>query len=161
MGFMSGKSDTNAIENRDGDVNAYDAANGSEEATIKPTTQNNASDSDNSSEPPATKKHLKTYMGLTGRKLNFAISIVATNGFLLFGFDQGVMSGIITDPAFNDYFPATKDNSTVQGVTTGIYEIGCLIGAVFILMFGEWLGRRRSCILGGWIMILGVVIQVA
>lgn len=45
-------------------------------------------------------------------------------GFLLFGYDQGVMSGIITSPAFNDLFPATKDNSTMQGFVTAIYEIG-------------------------------------
>ncbi|KFY50127.1 hypothetical protein V496_09578 [Pseudogymnoascus sp. VKM F-4515 (FW-2607)] len=163
MGFKSGKSDTDAIERFDTNANAHDAGNGGEKALRpdQPTTQNNGADSSDESTQPATKKHLKTYMGLSGRRLNFAISVVATNGFLLFGFDQGVMSGIITDPVFNDYFPATKDNSTVQGITTGIYEIGCLFGAIFILCFGEWLGRRRSCIVGGWVMIIGVIIQVA
>ncbi|OBT52266.1 hypothetical protein VE04_08223 [Pseudogymnoascus sp. 24MN13] len=165
MGFMSGKSNTDAIERYDGNANAVDAGDGVEKALRadnEPTTQNNTIDnSSDVSAEPTTKKHMKTYMGLSGRKLNIAISVVATNGFLLFGFDQGVMSGIITDPVFNDYFPATKDNSTVQGITTGIYEIGCLLGAVFILIFGEWLGRRRACITGGWVMILGVIIQVA
>ncbi|KFY11546.1 hypothetical protein V492_04397 [Pseudogymnoascus sp. VKM F-4246] len=162
MGFTSGQSNTDAIETHDGGPNAFDAANGNEKAIGEPTTQNNGgASSDESSTQPVTKQHMKTYMGLSGRKLNLAISVVATNGFLLFGYDQGVMSGIITDPLFNDYFPATKDNSTVQGITTGIYEIGCLMGAVFILIFGEWLGRRRACIAGGWVMILGVVIQVA
>ncbi|OBT68260.1 hypothetical protein VE03_02339 [Pseudogymnoascus sp. 23342-1-I1] len=162
MGFTSRKSDTDAIERFDSNANAHDASNGGEKALRpdQPTTLNNGTDSSDESTQPVTKKHMRTYMGLSGRKLNMAISIVATNGFLLFGFDQGVMSGIITDPVFNDYFPATKDNSTVQGITTGIYEIGCLFGAVFILCFGEWLGRRRSCIIGGWVMILGVVIQV-
>ncbi|KFY09316.1 hypothetical protein V491_08256 [Pseudogymnoascus sp. VKM F-3775] len=165
MGFMSGKPDTEAIETHDGGADAaYAAANGGNEEksidTPQPPSPNNGTESDQSTQP-VTKPHMKTYMGLSGRKLNIAISVVATNGFLLFGFDQGVMSGIITDPVFNDYFPATKDNSTVQGITTGIYEIGCLMGAVFILIFGEWLGRRRACITGGWVMILGVVIQVA
>ena len=45
-------------------------------------------------------------------------------GFVLFGYDQGVMSGIITAPAFNDLFTATKNNSTMQGFVTAIYEIG-------------------------------------
>ncbi|KAL8739788.1 MAG: hypothetical protein Q9190_007442, partial [Brigantiaea leucoxantha] len=100
------------------------------------------------------------FMGLTGRPLSLAVSTVATTGFLLFGYDQGVMSGIITSPEFNDLFTATKDNSTMQGFVTAIYELGCLFGAIFILTFGDFLGRRRAMMLGGTTMILGVIIQV-
>ena len=80
------------------------------------------------------------FMGLTGRPLSLAVSTVATTGitsslaflhwpnlgigFVLFGYDQGVMSGIITAPAFNNLFTATKGNSTMQGFVTAIYEIG-------------------------------------
>jgi sugar porter (SP) family MFS transporter len=99
-------------------------------------------------------------MGLTGRPLSLAVSIIATTGFLLFGYDQGVMSGIISAEPFNDYFPETKDNATWQGFVTAIYEIGCLLGAISILMFGDTIGRRRGMILGAAIMILGVIIQV-
>ncbi|KAL8771484.1 MAG: hypothetical protein Q9209_003154 [Squamulea sp. 1 TL-2023] len=100
------------------------------------------------------------FMGLTGRPLSLAVSTVATTGFLLFGYDQGVMSGIITAPAFNELFTATKGNSTMQGFVTAIYEIGCLFGAIFILAFGDFLGRRCAIMMGGSIMILGVIIQV-
>lgn len=72
----------------------------------------------------------------------------------------GVMSGIITAPEFNREIPETKDNSTMQGFVTAIYEIGCLIGAVFVLIVGERLGRRRSIMTGAFIMIAGVMIQV-
>ncbi|KAJ5915834.1 hexose carrier protein [Penicillium verhagenii] len=81
-------------------------------------------------------------------------------GFLLFGYDQGVMSSIIDADPFNDIFTATKDNSTMQGVVTAIYELGCLGGALFSLMFGDWLGRRKSIMLGATIMVIGVIIQV-
>lgn len=70
------------------------------------------------------------------------------------------MSGIITAPEFNREIPETKDNSTMQGFVTAIYEIGCLIGAVFVLIVGERLGRRRSIMTGAFIMIAGVMIQV-
>ena len=50
--------------------------------------------------------------------------LIVGTGFLLFGYDQGVMSGIITSPEFNDLFTATKDNSTMQGFVTAIYELG-------------------------------------
>ncbi|KAK3393309.1 hypothetical protein B0H63DRAFT_15404 [Podospora didyma] len=101
-----------------------------------------------------------TYMGLSGRPLSLAITTVATTGFLLFGYDQGVMSGIITAPAFNNVFEATRDNSTMQGFVTAIYEIGCLFGAMFILGVGDLLGRRKAILLGGFIMLLGVIIQI-
>lgn len=70
------------------------------------------------------------------------------------------MSGIITAPEFNREIPETKDNSTMQGFVTAIYEIGCLVGAVFVLFVGERLGRRRSIMTGAFIMIAGVIIQV-
>ncbi|KAI1847618.1 hypothetical protein JX266_006470 [Neoarthrinium moseri] len=100
------------------------------------------------------------FMGLSGRPLSLAVSTVATTGFLLFGYDQGVMSGIISAKAFNDMFEATRDNSTMQGTVTAIYEIGCLFGAMFMLSFGDLLGRRKGIILGAVVMILGVIIQV-
>lgn len=53
----------------------------------------------------------------------------------LFGYDQGVMSGIITAPAFNNIFTATRDNSTMQGTVTAIYEIGARISEVLIHHF--------------------------
>ncbi|KAI0016969.1 general substrate transporter [Xylariomycetidae sp. FL0641] len=99
------------------------------------------------------------FMGLTGRPLSLAVSAVATTGFLLFGYDQGVMSGIISAPAFADVIEETRDNSTMQGLVTAIYEIGCLAGAMFILWAGDALGRRRAMILGAFIMILGALIQ--
>lgn len=71
------------------------------------------------------------------------------------------MSGIISAEPFNDYFPETKNNGTWQGFVTAIYEIGCLFGAVLILLFGDSLGRRRAMMLGALIMILGVIIQVS
>ncbi|KAK2630083.1 hypothetical protein QTJ16_000903 [Diplocarpon rosae] len=104
---------------------------------------------------------MKTYAGLMGRPLGLLISTIATNGFLLFGYDQGVMSGIIAADPFNAYFPETKDNSVYQGFVTAIYEVGCLLGAVFILAFGDNTGRRRAMMLGGIIMIIGVIIQVS
>ncbi|EHL01151.1 putative Sugar transporter STL1 [Glarea lozoyensis 74030] len=71
------------------------------------------------------------------------------------------MSGIISADPFNNYFPETKENSVYQGFVTAIYEVGCLIGAIGILWFGDSIGRRRSMMLGGFIMIIGVVVQVS
>ncbi|RAK88929.1 sugar transporter [Aspergillus costaricaensis CBS 115574] len=100
------------------------------------------------------------YAGMSGRKLSLFLSGIATMGFLLFGYDQGVMSGIISDPAFNNVFTATKDDNVMQATVTAVYEVGCLFGAIFALIFGETLGRRLMVISGAWVMIIGVIIQV-
>ena len=90
----------------------------------------------------------KKFMRLRGRPLSMAVSVIATTGFLLFGYDQGVMSGIISAEPFNEYFPDTAGDtyeaSVYRGFVTAIYEIGCLLGAAFILWIGDSLGRRRS-----------------
>ncbi|KAJ5810530.1 Major facilitator superfamily domain general substrate transporter [Penicillium pulvis] len=100
------------------------------------------------------------YAGLSGHKLSRTITATATMGFLLFGYDQGVMSSIIDSSAFFKLLPQLDGNSTLQGTVTALYEIGCLIGAVFMLICGDWLGRRKAIIAGAFIMIIGVIIQV-
>jgi MFS family permease len=70
------------------------------------------------------------------------------------------MSGIITAEPFADVFIETRDNETMQGLVTAIYEIGCLMGAMFILGVGDILGRRKAMILGSFVMAIGVILQV-
>ncbi|KAL2385980.1 hypothetical protein RJZ90_000991 [Blastomyces dermatitidis] len=66
----------------------------------------------------------------------------------------------IPDPAFNNMYAATKDNSTLQATVHTVYEVGCLLGAVVALFIVDRLGRRWMIISGAIIMILGVIIQV-
>jgi MFS family permease len=101
-----------------------------------------------------------TFAGMSGRPLSLTVSTIATMGFLLFGYDQGVMSGIISANAFDDVFTAAKGDSTMQALITAVYELGCLFGAMFALFAGDRLGRRWMVISGAAIMIIGVIIQV-
>lgn len=39
---------------------------------------------------------------------------------------EGVMSGIISDPAFNNMFVATKGDNTMQATVTAVYEVGTI-----------------------------------
>ncbi|KAL0262213.1 hypothetical protein SLS55_003652 [Diplodia seriata] len=100
------------------------------------------------------------FLGMRGKTLSMVVSIVSTTGFLLFGYDQGVMSGIIASEPFNTYFPETLNDKTYQGFVTAIYEVGCLLGAIVMLMYGDRLGRRKGIMIGATIMILGVIIQI-
>ncbi|USW58340.1 Putative major facilitator, sugar transporter, major facilitator superfamily [Septoria linicola] len=106
-------------------------------------------------------------MPLSGRLLNWAITAVAGSGFLLFGYDQGVMSGLLTGVAFTKQFPEidTTDtgngSSSLQGTVVAIYEIGCFFGSIFCLFAGEWLGRRRCIWLGCIILSIGAALQAS
>ncbi|CDO96534.1 unnamed protein product [Kluyveromyces dobzhanskii CBS 2104] len=105
---------------------------------------------------------------LVGRSLRLAITVTAVTGFSLFGYDQGLMSGIITGVRFNDEFPGTKERSdndrhatVVQGAVTSCYELGCFFGSLFVMMRGERMGRKPLIICGAILTIIGAVISTA
>ncbi|PSN62398.1 general substrate transporter [Corynespora cassiicola Philippines] len=104
---------------------------------------------------------------LVGRALNWAITATAGSGFLLFGYDQGVMSGLLTGLAFTRTFPeidttdGANGSSSLQGTVVAIYEIGCFFGAIFCLIFGERLGRRKCIMLGCVVLSIGAALQAA
>lgn len=74
------------------------------------------------------------------------------------------MSGIITEPIFLQTFPQMKQSNksgAIQALVVAIYEIGCLIGALGMVAYGDVLGRRRSILVGASIMIVGAILQTS
>lgn len=102
---------------------------------------------------------------LRGRKLTVSIAFVAGTGFTLFGYDQGVMSALLTAGQFEKVFPQVvvdsshPNHATLQSFVVAVYEIGCLMGALSNLWVGDRLGRRQTIALGGCIMIIGAILQ--
>ncbi|EME83298.1 uncharacterized protein MYCFIDRAFT_39197 [Pseudocercospora fijiensis CIRAD86] len=110
---------------------------------------------------------MKRFYGLRGTRLNVAIGIIAGLDFLLFGYDQGVMGGLLTLPSFTRVFPeintigesGNSPKSTTQGITIGSYNLGCFAGAIVCIWLGQFLGRRRTIFAGSAIMVVGAAIQ--
>ncbi|EYE92302.1 uncharacterized protein EURHEDRAFT_517850 [Aspergillus ruber CBS 135680] len=102
---------------------------------------------------------------LVGQHLSWAITATAGSGFLLFGYDQGVMAGLLTGDAFVRTFPEIDTtptghgSSSLQGTVVAIYEIGCFLGALLALFFGERLGRRYCIMIGCVILTVGAALQ--
>ncbi|KAK0206623.1 general substrate transporter [Desarmillaria ectypa] len=102
---------------------------------------------------------------LRGRKLTAAIAFISGTGFTLFGYDQGVMSALLTANQFEKVFPqvivdsAHPNHATLQSFVVAIYEIGCLIGALSNLWLGDRLGRRKTMVVGAVIMTIGAILQ--
>lgn len=57
---------------------------------------------------------------------------------VLFGYDQGVMSGLITAPGFKqEIFGTQTPASGISGCVVAIYEIGAFVGALGVIGFGR------------------------
>ncbi|KAK0391277.1 hypothetical protein NLU13_0778 [Sarocladium strictum] len=101
------------------------------------------------------------YFGLRGKSLTITLSIVAATAFLLQGYDQAVMNGLLTLDTFTHRFPLMSKNPDIQGTVVAIYEVGCAFGALACAFFGNILGRRRIIFVAGCDVIVGVALQAS
>lgn len=95
--------------------------------------------------------------GLTGRSLIYFTSVFVSLGVFLFGYDQGVMSGIITGPYFKTYF--NDPSPTEIGTMVSILEIGALVSSLVVGRVGDIIGRRKTILYGSMIFFVGGLLQ--
>ncbi|KAJ5765414.1 general substrate transporter [Penicillium odoratum] len=109
-------------------------------------------------------------MGLTGMPLAKArICLIVVPAFLLFGYNQSNMGGVLNYPSFIKEFPAidtstTKGdikahNATAQGTVVAVYTLGCLVGALGTSQLGNRIGRRKSLVTAAAVATVGLIIQ--
>ena len=83
-------------------------------------------------------KYNKTYI--------FGITLVATLGGLLFGYDTAVISG--AEKSIEAYLIRPLGlNSLIHGATVSSALIGCIIGGVISGVFSNWFGRRKTLLI--------------
>lgn len=97
--------------------------------------------------------------GLKGTPLVVAITTVCSSAFLLFGYDQGVMSGVV----ISKYWLAEMGNpSTVMvGTIVALYDVGAFFGAILAAFTAEQLGRKRTLMTGAALVLIGSVLMGA
>ncbi|KAL1979411.1 hypothetical protein VTN96DRAFT_6054 [Rasamsonia emersonii] len=98
------------------------------------------------------------YLGLRGKKLLAAVTASAGMGFILFGYDNGVMGSVLGAPSFEEQFHLS---STMEGTMTAMFELGCIIGAWSVSLFGEPWGRRTIIHMGTLCVCIGAAIQTS
>ncbi|BFZ55293.1 Ribulose bisphosphate carboxylase large chain [Savitreella phatthalungensis] len=94
---------------------------------------------------------------LVGRPLLYFTSCFVSLGCFLFGFDQGVMSALIPNPWFKDFFD--QPSSTEIGTMVSVLEIGALISSLAVGRIGDILGRKRTIFWGAVIFVIGGALQ--
>ncbi|ODM16298.1 hypothetical protein SI65_08297 [Aspergillus cristatus] len=93
----------------------------------------------------------------TGFALQAAIWVACGMAFILFGYDQGVFSGIVE----NDNYLETMGhpNDSLTGIIVSIYNLGCFSGCIVNFLLGDWLGRRRAMWFAMTWVIIGATLQ--
>ncbi|EPS94654.1 hypothetical protein FOMPIDRAFT_1133925 [Fomitopsis schrenkii] len=95
--------------------------------------------------------------GLRGTALVGMLTSVCSTGFCLFGYDQGVMSGVVVSKYWLDQMgnPSTIMVSTI----TALYDVGAIAGAIAAAFTTEPLGRKRTLIIGATILLIGTILM--
>ncbi|THY56917.1 general substrate transporter [Aureobasidium pullulans] len=102
------------------------------------------------------------YFGFKGGWLVFWITVACATDMTLFGYDQGVFSGVVVSDDFLELHNLVGPSKTkVLSTVAAIYDVGCFIGAIIAFTVGERFGRKKTIILGTAIMSIGVVLKTS
>ncbi|PLB39248.1 sugar porter family MFS transporter [Aspergillus candidus] len=89
------------------------------------------------------------------------VASFSTLGGLLFGYDQGVVSGVITMESFAARFPRVHSDSGFKGWFVSTLLLAAWFGSLVNGPIADRLGRKRSINLAVVVFLIGSVIQCA
>ncbi|KAI9312673.1 general substrate transporter [Dichotomocladium elegans] len=98
------------------------------------------------------------FKGILENPYAFAVALFASLGGVLFGYDQGVISGVQEMETFTARFPMT---STENGFVVSILELGAWLGSWMVGYFADRISRKYSIVLFSVVFLLGSAIQGA
>ncbi|KAH8729033.1 quinate permease [Phaeosphaeriaceae sp. PMI808] len=90
----------------------------------------------------------------------FSIALFACLGGVLYGYNQGMFSGILAMPSFGKQTDGYIENSTQKGWLTAILELGAWFGAVMSGFLAEVASRKYGILIATSVFIIGVIVQV-
>ncbi|KAI9757652.1 MAG: hypothetical protein M4579_003377 [Chaenotheca gracillima] len=98
-------------------------------------------------------------MELRGDKLYFNALVAGSLGFITFGWDAGVLGGVLLTPEFQEAmgFP----NTTIISMITSTFLLASWLGCIIMASFGMRLGRRQWILIGNGIQIVGTIISAS
>ncbi|KAH8883793.1 sugar transporter [Thozetella sp. PMI_491] len=101
------------------------------------------------------------------------ILLIVLPCFLMYGYDQAGLGGVLAFRSFTKSFPRidtvnTKgnqqaDNARLTTVETGtivaLYTLGCVFGSLGITQLGNRIGRKKSLLAASTVTVIGAIIQ--
>ena len=91
----------------------------------------------------------------------YVLTAVASFGGMLFGWDTGLIGGILTLPSFQKSFALDKHSrnfSSLQGNIVSVLQAGCFLGALSSFISDKF-GRRTALFIADSIFLIGSVMQ--
>ncbi|ROW14260.1 hypothetical protein VPNG_04307 [Cytospora leucostoma] len=103
-------------------------------------------------------------MALVKNARVFAIASFACIGGVLYGYNQGMFSGVLAMPSFHqhmgEYDPVDSSaDQTKKGWLTAILELGAWLGTLLSGFLAEAISRKYGILIAVTVFVLGVVIQ--
>ncbi|TFK27138.1 sugar transporter [Coprinopsis marcescibilis] len=117
--------------------------------------------------PISTSTHRKALAGASGwaglvhNRRVFLIAIFASLGGLLYGYNQGVFSGVLPMYSFEDRMWHAVKNPAMKGWLVAILELGAWFGVLLTGYLADKLSRKYTIILAVIVFCIGVVVQTA
>ncbi|KFY89531.1 hypothetical protein V500_05633 [Pseudogymnoascus sp. VKM F-4518 (FW-2643)] len=105
------------------------------------------------------------FKGLIAAPYIFGVSFLASLAGFSFGYDQGVISIILTMPQFHNVFPETAPSSPTYGFSTGfmtgMLELGGFIGCLFYPYLADRYSRKWGLSIAVVFYTIGAILQTA
>lgn len=101
--------------------------------------------------------HTTVNMALPPKVYQFLVGLFASLGSWLYGYDLGVIAGVISCANFGTYFDNPSDVST--GLVVSLFTAGAFCGAGLAGPVGDWAGRRGTIAAGSLLFIIGGSLQ--
>ena len=92
----------------------------------------------------------------------YFLTAVASFGGMLFGWDTGLIGGVLTMKSFNNSFgldPESPGHASLEGNIVSVLQAGCFFGAASSFYLSDKLGRKRALMLADLIFIIGSIVQ--
>ena len=105
------------------------------------------------------------FAGLLNNSYTLLFSVFISLGGLLFGYDQGVVSVILTENQFLARFPSVAETASGagfwKGLMTAMIELGALIGAFNQGWIADKYSRKYSIVIAAIFFSIGSIIQTS
>ena len=92
----------------------------------------------------------------------YLLTIVASFGGMLFGWDTGLIGGVLTMTSFQNSFGMSEDDpayANLSGNIVSVLQAGCFFGAMSSFYVSDTFGRKKALIFADVIFIIGSIIQ--
>ncbi|QSZ32260.1 hypothetical protein DSL72_001834 [Monilinia vaccinii-corymbosi] len=133
-------------------------------STLHTPGPSSTSASTSASPSPSPSRYRQFMDDLSMNRNAYFLTIIASFGGMFFGWDTGLIGGILTMSSFQDSFGLDPKSSTFTNLSGNIVSVlqgGCFFGAMSSFYISDVFGRKKALFVADFVFLLGSVIQTA